>query len=148
MGRVPIRFMSYNIRNYRNGGLETALRGVSQTNLDLGVFQEKYITVGVYTCGLEGYNIVATDEPIRHRNRVAVFYQTSARYAVGAIQQFRAKRCWLPAGDGGAVMVHHRMLPRSQQHLDNRECCLSSQRAPPVIGTAGGRRPKHKLGSD
>ena len=38
-GTVPIRFGTYNIRNGRNGGLESALRGMSQANIDLGIFQ-------------------------------------------------------------------------------------------------------------
>ena len=36
---MPIRFGTYNIRNRRNGGLESALRGMSQANMDLGIFQ-------------------------------------------------------------------------------------------------------------
>ena len=40
-GAVLIRFGTYNIRNGRNGGLELALRGMSQANMDLGIFQEK-----------------------------------------------------------------------------------------------------------
>ena len=42
-GRVPIRFGTYNICNGRNGGLELALRGMTQANIDLGIFQEKKI---------------------------------------------------------------------------------------------------------
>ena len=34
---VPIRFGTYNIRNGRNGGLESALWGMSQANVDLGI---------------------------------------------------------------------------------------------------------------
>ena len=34
-------FGTYNIRKMRNGGLESAMRGVSQANMDLGVFQGK-----------------------------------------------------------------------------------------------------------
>ena len=37
---VLIRFGIYNIRNGRNGGQESALRGMSQANMDLGIFQE------------------------------------------------------------------------------------------------------------
>ena len=33
----PIRFGTYNIRNGRNGGLESALRGMLLVNVDLGV---------------------------------------------------------------------------------------------------------------
>ena len=38
-GVVPIRFGTYNVRNGGNGGLESALRGVSQANMDLGIFK-------------------------------------------------------------------------------------------------------------
>ena len=34
-----IRFGTYNIRNGRNGGLESALHRMSQANMDLGVLQ-------------------------------------------------------------------------------------------------------------
>ena len=36
---VPIKFGTYNIRNSRNGGLETALRGMEKANLDMGIMQ-------------------------------------------------------------------------------------------------------------
>ena len=39
-----IRFGYYNIRNNRNGVLESALRGKAQANLDPGVFQETKVT--------------------------------------------------------------------------------------------------------
>ena len=45
---VPIKFGTYNIRNGSNGGLEAALRGMEQSNMDLGVMQETKITDGVY----------------------------------------------------------------------------------------------------
>ena len=86
--RAPIRFESYNIRNGWNSGLESDLSGMSQSNLDLVVFQETKLMGGVYTCGSAGYSFVATDTPIRHRGGVAVFYQTSLWYAVEAIHQF------------------------------------------------------------
>ena len=35
----PIHFRTYNIQNGWNGGLESTLRGTSQANMDLGVFQ-------------------------------------------------------------------------------------------------------------
>ena len=48
---MPIRFGTYNIRNGRNRGLESALRGMSQANMDLGIFQETKVTDGIYTRG-------------------------------------------------------------------------------------------------
>ena len=70
---VPIKFGTYNIRNGRNGGLESALRGMAQANIDLGVFQETKCTDGVYTRASAGYCVVATDAPSRHRGGVALF---------------------------------------------------------------------------
>ena len=60
---MPIRFVTYNIRNRRNGGLESALRGMSQANMDRGIFQETKCIDGIYTRESDGYRIVATDAP-------------------------------------------------------------------------------------
>ena len=60
---VLIRFGTYNIRNGRNGGLELALQGLSQANMDLGIFQETKCTDGIYTCESARYCVVATDAP-------------------------------------------------------------------------------------
>ena len=46
---VLIRFGIYNIRNGHNGGLESSLWGMYQANMDLGIFQEKKCTDGIYT---------------------------------------------------------------------------------------------------
>ena len=70
---VPIKFSTYNIRNGRNGGLEAALRGMAQANIDLGVFQETKCTDGVYTRASAGYCVVATDVQSRHRSGIALF---------------------------------------------------------------------------
>ena len=87
-GTVPIRFGTYNIRNGRNGGLESALRGVSQANMDLGIFQETKVTDVIYTLRSAGYSVVATDAPSRHRSGVAVFHCPAPHFAVDAVQKF------------------------------------------------------------
>ena len=46
-----IKFGTYNIRNGRNRGLESALRGMAQANIDLGVFQETKCTDGANNPG-------------------------------------------------------------------------------------------------
>ena len=83
-----IRFGTYNIRNGRNGGLESALRGMSQANMDLGIFQEIKVTDGIYTHRSDGYSIVATDAPSRHRGRVAVFHRLAPHFSVEAVHKF------------------------------------------------------------
>ena len=87
-GVVPIRFGTYNICNGRNGGLESALRGMSQANTDMGIFQEKKVTEGIYTRRSAGYSVVATDAPSQHRGGVVVFHRPAPHFAVEAVQQF------------------------------------------------------------
>ena len=53
-GRVLIRFVTYNIRNILGGGLYSALRDISQSNKDLGIFQETKVTDRIYTHGSAG----------------------------------------------------------------------------------------------
>ena len=53
-GTVPIRFGTYNIRNGRNGELESALRGMSQANMDLGIYQATKVTDSIDTRGSAG----------------------------------------------------------------------------------------------
>ena len=87
-GKVPIIFVTYNIRNGRNGGLEVALRGISQANMDLGILQETKLTDGIYTRGSTGYSVVATDAPSRHRGGVAIFYCSGPNFVVEAVTKF------------------------------------------------------------
>ena len=61
-----MRFGTYTICNGRNKGLESALRGVSQANMDLGIFQKTKITNSVYIRGSDGYSVIPTDAPRRH----------------------------------------------------------------------------------
>ena len=39
------------------------LIGMSQANMDVGIFQETKVTDGIYTCGSPEYSVVATDTP-------------------------------------------------------------------------------------
>ena len=48
-GGVPIRFKTYNIKNRRKGGLESALRETGKDNMDVGIFQETKLMDGMYT---------------------------------------------------------------------------------------------------
>ena len=85
---VPIRFGIYNIRNGRKGGLEMALRGMSQANMDLGILQETKLKDGIYTHGSAGYSVIATDAPSRHRGGVALFYRSEPHFVVEAVEKF------------------------------------------------------------
>ena len=86
-GKVSIRFGTYNIRNGRNIGLEAALWGVSQSNMDLGILQETKLTDGIYTFGSAGYSVVAADAPSRHRGGVTIFHLPAPHFAVEAVRK-------------------------------------------------------------
>ena len=64
------------------------MRGVSQANMDLSIFQETKVTNGIYTRGSVGYSIVATDVPSRHCGGVPVFHRSAPHFAVEAVQKF------------------------------------------------------------
>ena len=87
-GTVPIRFGTYNIINGRNGVLESALRGMSQANMNLGIFQETKVTDLIYTRMSAGYRVVTTEAPSQQRGGVAVFHRTAPHFAVESVQKF------------------------------------------------------------
>ena len=67
--------------------MESALRGMSQANMNLGIFQETKCTDGIYTRESAGYRIVATDAPSRHRGGVVLFYRPSPLFEVEAVRE-------------------------------------------------------------
>ena len=68
--------------------METALRGLSQANMDLGILQETKLTDGIYTRGSAGYSVITTDAPSRHRGGVALFYRSKPHFVVEAVEKF------------------------------------------------------------
>ena len=59
--RNLIRFGSYNIQNGHNSGLESALRGIYQANMNLGFLQKTKVTEFFYTRVLEGYTFISVN---------------------------------------------------------------------------------------
>ena len=56
--------------------------------MDLGILQETKLTDGIYTRGLVGYSVVATDAPSQHRGNVAIFYSSEPHFAMEAVDKF------------------------------------------------------------
>ena len=69
-----ICFGTYNICNGRNGGLKSALRGMSQENIKLGVLQDTNLTGGVYMREYAGYRVAESGAPRQHCRGAAIFY--------------------------------------------------------------------------
>ena len=82
----PVRFVTYNILNGRYGGLQYALRVMSQANVDLGVFQETKFTKGIYPRELGGYQVVVPKSPSLHSSGITMFYLKSDHFTVSAIR--------------------------------------------------------------
>ena len=99
---MPIKFGTYNIRNGRNGGLESALRVVAQANIDLGVFQETKCTDGIYTRESARYRVKATDAPSRHHGGVALFYMPLSLFAVEAVREYGPNVLSFEVATGGS----------------------------------------------
>ena len=127
---VPIRFGTYNIRNGRKGGLESALRGMSQANMDLGILQETKITNGVYTRGSAGYKVIATDAPSRHRGGVALFYRLTPHFVVEAVE-----RC------GPNVMVSQVATGARRWHIVRAYIALEDKVTMETVINAIGHKP-------
>ena len=70
----PVRFVTYNILNGRYGGLQYALRVMSQANVDLGVFQDMNVIKGIYMRELLVYQVVATKAPSAYSSGITAFY--------------------------------------------------------------------------
>ena len=68
--------------------MESALRGMSQANMYLGIFQETKCTDGIYTRESAGYRVVVTDALRRYRGRVALFYRPSPLFEVEAVREY------------------------------------------------------------
>ena len=127
---VPIRFGTYNICNGRKGGLESALRGMSQANMDLGILQETKITNGVYTRGSAGYKVIATDAPSRHCGGVALFYRLTPRFVVEAVE-----RC------GPNVMVCQVVRGAKRWHIVGAYIAPEDEVTMETVVNAIGRKP-------
>ena len=98
---MPIKFGTYNIRNGRNGGLELALRGMAQANIDPIVFQETKCTDRIYTRESAGYRVVATDAPSQHCGGVALFCRPSPLLAVEAVRDYGPSVIGFEVATGG-----------------------------------------------
>ena len=86
MAASPIRFGVYNIRNGRNEVLDSALQGMLQAYVNLGVFQETKATTRIYTQEYRGYRVVASEAPSAHSSRIAVSYRATEHFFVKAFQ--------------------------------------------------------------
>ena len=81
------------------------MRGMSQENMDLGVFQETKVTKGIYTWKSSGYKVEATEAPSVHSGGVTIFYRVAEHFSMEELQIYRANvvRFQLASAIGGGL---------------------------------------------
>ena len=75
-----IYFSLYKICNGSNWGPNLALRGMAQSNLGLGIFQETKVIGRIHTCVSVGYLFFATDTLSWYLRGVDLFYQEAPHF--------------------------------------------------------------------
>ena len=114
-GSGSITVPLWNIRNGRNGGLESALRAMEAMGIDIGILLETKVTGEIYTCFSSRYSIVASDAASAHQGGIALFWRPNKSYKVEdwhvrgpnvlsfvivtGGQQFYAVGCYIPPND-------------------------------------------------
>ena len=86
--RRCLRFGTWNIRNGRGEGLITALRAMSQMNIDFGVLTETKVTDNVYTRRTDAYQVIATNAASPHQGGVALFYRENNCFQVESVRRW------------------------------------------------------------
>ena len=76
-GTNRVSILTWNIRNGRNGGLESACRALGPLGVDIAVLQETKLTKGIYTKRSGGYTIVASDAPSAQQGGIALCWKES-----------------------------------------------------------------------
>ena len=100
-----IRFGSYNICNGWNGRIESVVRGMSQANIDLGIFQETKVAGGGFT--QESPEGTRSRRP-RHRSCIAEALPSSTnRWRISSLRHSTSTDrtfsgySWIQDGRGG-----------------------------------------------
>jgi hypothetical protein len=81
-GSGSITVATWNIRNSRDGGLESALLAIEAMDVNLRVFLVTKLTGGIYTWNSSGYSVVASNAPSAHKGGSALFWQANKMYKV------------------------------------------------------------------
>ena len=103
-----VRFVTHSIQNIRNGGIESALHGMDQANVDLGILQGAKITGGIHTRESTEFCVIVSDGPSRHYRGMSLFYKYLTHFVVEdhhqhgpnitRFQLVPGRRCWHVVG--------------------------------------------------
>ena len=79
-----VRFGTYIIQNFCNGGLELALHVMSHANVGLGILQDTNIDYGVYARESAGFLVIVLVALSLHHGGVALIYKELLSFALGS----------------------------------------------------------------
>jgi hypothetical protein len=121
-GRGSFSVATYNVRCGRNAGLESALRAMAATGVDLGIFTETKVTDGVYTRFSSGYNVTASNATSVSQGGIALFWRDNELYEVEEVamhgpnvltfelvtgeMRFFVVGAYIPPSDLGTTLSH------------------------------------------
>ena len=105
------------------------MRGMSQENVDVGVFQETKLTEGIYMRLSAGYRVFATPAPRRHQGGSTIFYWDSPVFAVKVIRQFGANviMCHLATGKRRWYIVGCYLVPGDGTTIIDMEVAMAEE---------------------
>ena len=108
-----ITLATYNIRNGRAWGLETALRALSQMGVDIGILTETKLTGGIHTRFCCGYRVFATQAASPHQGGIALVYQTSSHWQIESEMRHgpNVLSCWLVTGANTRIPIVGAYVP-------------------------------------
>ena len=125
-----IRFGSYTIRNGRKRVLDSALLGMDQYNLDLGVLQYNKAINRVYTRGLAVNAFSWTTHWVGTSGGGGHILPERATLTVWGAPYARAEHCDISAGIRRATMVRRGVILGPKRFLEDWEICIGHQLAP------------------
>ena len=102
---------------------------MSQTNIDLGVFQETKLTKIIYTRGSSGYRVLATEALSVHSNGVTVLYRAVEKFSVEALETYGADlaRFQLALGNMWWFILGYYLAPYNASTMENIVAAISKR---------------------
>jgi hypothetical protein len=86
--RKKIRMATFNVRNGRQGNLESALRTLKMMNIDSGILEETKIANAFYTRKAFGYEAIATKAISMFQGGIALVYRPSEFWTIEAVRVY------------------------------------------------------------
>ena len=92
-GSGTFSIATWNIRNGRNGGLESLCCALASLDVDIAVLRETKLTGGIYTHFSSGYSMIGTiDAPSKHQGGIALCVRENDLFEV------EETKIWHPGG--------------------------------------------------